>query len=309
MKWQRGIEKYPFLRRGAYIVKNKKSSLKAWLYVLPAFIIFSSVVVIPTIYSVYLSFFSWNGIKEKTFVGLKNYFELFGNDPVFLIALKNNIIWMLLTVTITVSVALLLAVILNRSFKGRTVYRAIFYFPYMLSWIVVGVIWKWMYNPNMGLINELFELMGLENLKIGWLSDSKMALYCVYAAALWQSVGQPMLLFLSGLQVLPGDVLEAAKIDGASSVRTFFTVTIPMLKETFVVVLATLIIASMKIYDIIKVMTGGGPNNSTETLASYMYSQTFVYTNFGKGSAIACVMLCIMIFIIVPYVLYTARDD
>ncbi len=289
-------------------MRNRKGK-QIYLYLLPAFIIFSSVVVIPTIYSFYLSFFSWNGIKAKEFVGFKNYKVLFTVDPVFLTALRNNIIWILLTVIFTVSVSLILAVILNRSFKGRIVYRAIFYFPYMLSWVVVGVIWKWMYNPNMGFLNDFLKLFGISTTKLTWLSDSKIALYCIFVAALWQSIGQPMLLFLAGLQTVSQDCLEAAKIDGAGPVKGFFYVTVPMLKETFVIVLATLIIAAMKVYDIIKVMTGGGPGDSTQTLASYMYSQTFVYSNLGKGSAIASVMLLIMLFIIVPYVLYTARED
>lgn len=290
-------------------MKNRKSTIKAYLFLLPAFVIFSSVVIVPTLYSFYLSFFSWNGIAEKKFVAFKNYINLFTVDPVFLTALRNNFIWILLTVFFTVSVSLLLAVVLNRSFKGRVVYRAIFYVPYMLSWVVVGVIWKWMYNPNMGFINEFLNVIGLSNLKLTWLSNPQIALYCVYMAALWQGVGQPMILFLSGLQTIPADVVEAATIDGAGKIKTFFYVTVPLLKETFVVVFATLIIAAMKVYDIIKVMTGGGPGNATQTLATYMYSQTFMYSNFGKGSAVASVMFLMMIVIIVPYVLYTAKDD
>ena len=290
-------------------MKNRKSTIKAYLFLLPAFVIFSSVVIVPTLYSFYLSFFSWNGIAEKKFVAFKNYINLFTVDPVFLTALRNNFIWILLTVFFTVSVSLLLAVVLNRSFKGRVVYRAIFYVPYMLSWVVVGVIWKWMYNPNMGFINEFLNVIGLSNLKLTWLSNPKIALYCVYMAALWQGVGQPMILFLSGLQTIPADVVEAATIDGAGKIKTFFYVTVPLLKETFVVVFATLIIAAMKVYDIIKVMTGGGPGNATQTLATYMYSQTFMYSNFGKGCAVASVMFLMMIVIIVPYVLYTAKDD
>ena len=265
-------------------MKNRKSTIKAYLFLLPAFVIFSSVVIVPTLYSFYLSFFSWNGIAEKKFVAFKNYVNLFTVDPVFLTALRNNFIWILLTVFFTVSVSLLLAVVLNRSFKGRVVYRAIFYVPYMLSWVVVGVIWKWMYNPNMGFINEFLNVIGLGNLKLTWLSNPKIALYCVYMAALWQGVGQPMILFLSGLQTIPADVVEAATIDGAGKIKTFFYVTIP-------------------------VMTGGGPGNATQTLATYMYSQTFMYSNFGKGSAVASVMFLMMIVIIVPYVLYTAKDD
>lgn len=290
-------------------MKRKKTDIKAYLFILPAFVIFSTVVILPTLYSFYLSFFSWNGIAEKKFVAFKNYINLFFSDAVFITALKNNFIWIILTVFFTITMSLLLAVILNRSFKGRVVYRAIFYVPYMLSWVVVGVIWKWMYNPNMGFINEVLEMAGLGNFKLGWLSNPKIALYCVYFAALWQGIGQPMILFLSGLQTIPGDVLETATIDGAGKVKVFFLITVPMLKETFVVVFATLIIAAMKVYDIIKVMSGGGPGNSTETLATYMYSQTFMYSNFGKGSAIASVMFLMMIFIIVPYVLYTAKED
>ncbi len=294
---------------GGLSLKSKKTDIKSYLFLLPAFIIFSSVVIAPTIYSFYLSFFSWNGIGEKTFVALDNYLNLFLEDAVFLTALKNNFVWILLTIVFTVSLSLMLAVVLNRSFKGRVVYRAIFYVPYMLSWVVVGVIWKWMYNPNMGFINEFLEMIGLESLKVSWLSEPKIALYCVYFAALWQGVGQPMILFLSGLQTIPTDILEAATIDGASRVKAFFYITIPMLKETFVVVFATLIIAAMKLYDIIKVMTGGGPGNATETLATYMYSQTFMYNNFGKGSAVASTMFLMMILIIVPYVIYTAKED
>jgi len=303
----RGVFEDPFpsrlcIRR-RYSLKQKKIDIKAYLFLLPAFVIFSSVVIVPTLYSFYLSFFSWNGIGEKKFVAFKNYVNLFTLDPVFITALKNNFIWILLTVLFTVTMSLLLAVVLNRSFKGRVVYRAIFYVPYMLSWVVVGVIWKWMYNPNMGFINEFLKVIGLGNLKVAWLSEPKIALYCVYFAALWQGIGQPMILFL------PGDVLEAATIDGAGKVKAFIHITVPMLKETFVVVFATLIIAAMKVYDIIKVMTGGGPGNATETLATYMYSQTFMYNNFGKGSAIASAMFLMMIFIIVPYVIYTAKED
>ena len=172
-------------------MKKKPLDWKAYLFLLPAFVIFSSVVIIPTLYSLYLSFFSWNGIAEKKFVAFKNYVNLFAADPVFLTALKNNFLWMLLTIFFTVSIALLLAVILNRSFRGRVVYRAVFYIPYMLSWVVVGVIWKWMYNPNMGFLNEVLELVGLGKFKLTWLSNPKIALYCVYGAALWQGWGSP----------------------------------------------------------------------------------------------------------------------
>ena len=193
--------------------------------------------------------------------------------------------------------------------EAWVVYRAIFYFPYMLSWIVIGIIWKWIYNPNIGFLDSLLNLLGIQTSGAGWLSDPKIALYCVFAAALWQGVGQPMLYFLAGLQGIPQELYEAAAVDGAGKVATFFNVTIPQLKETFVIVLATLVIASLKVYDVVYVMTNGGPVNSTQTLASYMYAQTFSYSNLGTGSAIVVVMMVMMMVIIIPYVLYTTKDE
>lgn len=286
-----------------------KEKLKAFSFLAPALLIYIIIIVFPGIYSVVLSLFEWNGVAEKRFVGLANYVKLFTNDDIFRIALKNNVIWIVLTVCITVVLALILALVLNGKFTGRIVYRSIFYFPYMLSWIVIGIIWKWMYNPNFGMINTFLGAVGLDSLKGSYLSNPKIALYCIFAAALWQGLGQPMLYFLAGLQTMSSDVLEAARIDGAGKINLFIRIIVPMLKETFVIVLATQIIASMKVYDIIYVMTNSGPANSTQTLATYMYNQTFSYNNLGMGSTVATIMVIIMMFIIVPYVIFSTKED
>ena len=286
-----------------------KEKLKAFSFLAPALLIYIIIIVFPGIYSVVLSLFEWNGVAEKRFVGLANYVKLFTNDDIFRIALKNNVIWIVLTVCITVVLALILALVLNGKFTGRIVYRSIFYFPYMLSWIVIGIIWKWMYNPNFGMINTFLGAVWLDSLKGAYLSNPKIALYCIFAAALWQGLGQPMLYFLAGLQTMSSDVLEAARIDGAGKINLFIRIIVPMLKETFVIVLATQIIASMKVYDIIYVMTDSGPANSTQTLATYMYNQTFSYNNLGMGSTVATIMVIIMMFIIVPYVIFSTKED
>ena len=286
-----------------------KEKLKAFSFLAPALLIYIIIIVFPGIYSVVLSLFEWNGVAEKRFVGLANYVKLFTNDDIFRIALKNNVIWIVLTVCITVVLALILALVLNGKFTGRIVYRSIFYFPYMLSWIVIGIIWKWMYNPNFGMINTFLGAVGLDSLKGSYLSNPKIALYCIFAAALWQGLGQPMLYFLAGLQTMSSDVVEAARIDGAGKINLFIRIIVPMLKETFVIVLATQIIASMKVYDIIYVMTDSGPANSTQTLATYMYNQTFSYNNLGMGSTVATIMVIIMMFIIVPYVIFSTKED
>ena len=280
-----------------------------WLYLLPGIVVYAVIIVIPTIRSFYTSFFKWNGLMtQRKFVGLKNYTDLFTADKIFRAALLNNVIWILLSLIITVGVALMFALLLNRSFRGRAAFRGIFYFPYVLSGVIVGICWAWMYDPQMGLLNTLLRLIGLDQFALVWIADRKTALIATYVAAMWRGVGAPMVLFLAGLQTIPNDILEACEIDGAGPVQRFICVTLPMLKETMLIVFAIEVIAALKVYDIVTVMTGGGPANSTQTLATWMVSQTFRFTNYGKGAAIACVMLLMMIFIIVPYVNYMSKD-
>lgn len=287
--------------------KKKDSKFGNYAFLIPAAVIYLSVIVVPVFYSLYISLFKWNGVTEKVFVGLNNYKTLFTSDATFLIALKNNLIWILLTVCVTMTVSLAFAVLLNKQFRGRTFFRAIFYFPCVIAPIAVAIIWRWIYNPQIGFINQFFKALGI-NFKQTWISDPKISLYAIFFAALWQGIGQPMILFLAGLQSVSVDVLEAATIDGAGPVRKFFSITCPLMKETFVMVLATLITAAMKVFDVVQGLTGGGPNNSTQMLATYMYSQTFQYNNVGMGTAIACVMVVMMMVVIVPYISFTAKD-
>lgn len=287
--------------------KTKKIEFSAYAFMIPAAIIYLSVIVVPVFYSLFISLFKWNGVSDKEFVGLGNYINLFTNDPTFMIALRNNLIWIVLTICVTMTVSLGFAVLLNKKFRGRTVFRAFFYFPCVIAPIAVAIIWRWIYNPNIGFINEFCEALGI-GFKQTWISDPKVSLYAVFIAALWQGIGQPMILFLAGLQSVSPDVLEAATIDGAGPVRKFFSVTVPLMKETFVMVIATLIVAAMKVYDIVQGLTGGGPNNATQMLATYMYSQTFQYNNVGMGTAVACVMVVMMMVVIVPYISFTAKE-
>lgn len=285
-----------------------KTDKCAFLFLLPAAVIYLSVIVVPVFYSLAISLFKWNGIGTMQFVGLQNYVELFSRDGVFHTAIINNLIWILLTVFITMTVALAFAVILSRQFKGRTFFRGFFYFPCVIAPIAVAIIWRWIYNPNIGFINEFLKLLGITYSQ-RWISDPKVSLYTVFAAALWQAVGQPMILFLAGLQAIPTDIIEAATIDGAGGVKKFFWITIPLLKDTFVIVLATLIVAAMKVYDIVQGLTGGGPNNATQMMSTYMYSQVFQYNNVGYGTAVACIMVLMMLVVIVPYISFTAKEN
>ena len=288
---------------------KKWRAISNYFFLLPAFIIYTSVVIGPTLYSAYLSLFKWNGIGPKEFVGLRNYINLFTKDKIFLITIENNFKWIVLTLVITMAIALGFALLFNQNFKGRTFFRSYFYFPYTLSFIMIAIVWRKIYDPSTGFLNEFLRAINLDDLTGTWTADPNIALYCIFAAAAWQGIGQPMILFLTGLQTVSIEIVEAAKIDGAGKIRLFASILVPMMRETFVIVIATLIIASMKVYDIILGMTGGGPANSTQTLATYMRAQTFLYGHFGIGTAIAIVMLLLMLLIIVPYMIFTARTD
>jgi len=289
-------------------MKAKRIDWAAYSFMLPAFVIYISVIVAPIFYSLFISLNRWNGIAEMEFIGLQNYINLFTNDPVFIRALTNNLKWLALTIVITTSVALTFAVILNKQFHGRTFFRGFFYFPCVIASIAVAIIWRWVYNPQIGFINQFFRAIGI-NYSQAWLSHPSTSLYAIFVAALWQTVGLSMILFLAGLQTVPVEVLEAAKIDGASAPRTFFTITCVLMKETFVIVIANLIVAAMRVYDIVQGLTAGGPNNATQMLSTYMYFQTFQYSNVGIGTAIAVLMVLMMLIVIVPYVLFTARES
>ena len=280
----------------------------AYFFLLPAAVIYLSVIVAPVCYSFFISLFKWNGIGEKQFVGLSNYINLFKGDKIFHTAIINNLIWIVLTIFVTMTIALLFAVILSKQFRGRTFFRGFFYFPCVIAPIAVAIIWRWIYNPNIGFINEFFKALGI-NFTQGWISDPNVRLYAVFAAALWQAIGQPMILFLAGLQAISPDVLEAATIDGANGIEQFFLIKVPLLKDTFVIVIATLIVAAMKVYDVVQGLTGGGPNNATQMLSTYMYSQVFQYNNVGYGTAVACIMVLMMMIVIIPYVSFTAKED
>lgn len=282
-----------------------------YLFLAPAAILYISVIVVPAFYSFYLSFFKWNAIAPvKKFVKFNHYIYLFTKDSTFIQALINNVIWVLLTMTFTVFIALLFALLLNRQFKGRTIFRGIFYFPYVLSAIIVGVIWTWVYHPQLGLITNMLDSFGLGEHVKPFLADPNTAFIAIYVAGLWKAYGAPMVLFLAGLQTIPPELYEAAKMDGANIFQTFFRITIPMLKETFVIVFSLQIIISVKIYDIIMAMTGGEPSPATKThtMATWMIKQSFIFTHAGRGATIACIMVLVLMAVIIPFVLRMAKD-
>jgi len=278
------------------------------LFLAPGLIIYSIVVVYPMIYSSWLSLFRWDGVAPtKVFVGLDNYVTLLTQNDVFWIALRNNAIWLVAALLLPTSTGLGLAILLNSKFRGSHIFRSIFYFPAVLSLAVVGLIWTWIYHPDLGLLNQALRGVGLKAFTRNWLSDPNVALYPVIIAATWNAVGLPMLLFLAGLQTIPEELHEAAKVEGAGPIRRFLYVTFPLLRETTLIVLAITAINALKAYDIIYAMTNGGPANKTQLLSTWMYFLTYNYNQVGLGTAIAVVLFSLTLIFAIPYIRFMTR--
>jgi len=288
--------------------RNDALRFLPWVFLAPGLIIYSVVVVYPMLYSAYLSLFRWDGVApKKVFVGIQNYVTLLTHNEVFWIALKNNAIWLVAALLVPTSIGLGLALVLNARFRGSHIFRSIFYFPAVLSLAVVGLIWTWIYHPDLGLANQLLDALGLKGLKRNWLSDPQIAIYPVILAATWNAVGLPMLLFLAGLQTIPPELHEAARVEGASPRQRFWHVTFPLLRETTLIVLAITSINALKAYDIIYAMTNGGPANRTQLLSTWMYFLTYNYNEVGLGTAIAVVLFSLTLIFAIPYIRMMTR--
>ena len=289
--------------------RKRDERITAYAFTAPAVILLIAFLVVPMIYTVYYSGFKYQIMRPDAIkmIGIENYQKLF-QDKNFWMALKNTVYFTVVVVPVQCILALGLALLVSKKFRGVAIFRTMYFSPQLTSMVVISVLWSVLYNanPSTGLINSLLVSLGMD--PINFLSNEHTAMNSIIFMSAWQGAGYQMMIFLAGLQAVSPDVLEAATIDGAGPVRKFFSVTVPLMKETFVMVLATLIVAAMKVFDIVQGLTGGGPNNSTQVLATYMYSQTFQYNNVGMGTAVACVMVVMMLVVIIPYVSFTAKE-
>ncbi len=283
-------------------------SLTPYLFLIVPLLMFLAWVIGPMIYSFYLSFTDWDGVGNPNWIGLRNYVNLI-DDPIFWTALANNAKWLVSFITVPVALGLGLAMVLNRKIPGARFIKAAFYSPYILSLIVVGLVWGWIYHPAGGLLSGTLDAIGLGALKGGWLSDADQATWCIIVAALWRQVGYVMVLYLAGLQGVDPTLLEAAKIDGASSWQTFWKVLLPLLQPITIVVLVISIIDSLRSFDLVFVMTRGGPANSSSVLANFMYIEAFNNYKMGYGAAIAVILFLISASFIFVYLYRQMQDE
>ncbi|GMQ61950.1 carbohydrate ABC transporter permease [Vallitalea maricola] len=273
----------------------RRNRLKGYAFLLPNIIGFAIFTFLPVVVSMVLSFTDWDGFGELNFIGFKNYMNLF-SDSTFQISLWNNIYFTAISVPVTMILALLVAVALNKGIKGIKIYRMAFFLPYITAALAVAVVWQLLYHPSMGPINGFLRSIGIDN-PPRWLSSTKWAMTSVIIMYIWKMIGYYMIIFLAGLQGIPKNLYEAANIDGANSWHKFRKVTVPMLSPVIFFAVIIGVINSFKVFTEIYALTEGGPGRSTNVLVYNIYVEAFQKYNLGYASAMAYVLFAIIVLI------------
>lgn len=287
------------------IYRNKTAII---LFVAPAFILFTAVLLVPICQALYYSLCNWNALTGAEFTGLDNFKKLFTEDATMRTALKNSIFFMLFSAVSQQFMGLLLAALLTNVKRGRNLFKNIYYLPAVLSSAALGLLWSFLFNPKMG-INQLLSLIGIKGPL--WLMDTKgyivLPMWVIAFVALWQYVGTTMMLYMAQIAGISGSLYEASYIDGAGRFKSFCHVTIPLIKPMIATSLSLNCIGSLKFFDLVYNMTQGGPNHRTDVLATHLYNQGFQYFKYGYASAIGVVLLvlCIIVTFIISKCLKT----
>lgn len=281
------------------LLRDKKAIV---IFMAPAFILFTLVLFVPIVQVFYYSFCEYGALTKETFIGLKNYKDLLFDDEIMRTALKNSMFFMIFSVISQQIFGILYAVLLTNIKKGRNFFKNVYYLPCVLSSAALGLLWAFMFNPKMG-INQILDMIGIKGPL--WLSDISgtivLPMWVIAFVALWQYVGQNMMLYMAQIMGISTDVYEAAYIDGASKTKAFFHITLPLIKPMMITSISLNCIGSLKFFDLVYSMTQAGPNHKSEVLATHLYTQGFKYFKYGYSSAIAVVLLllCLLVTFIV----------
>ena len=264
-------------------------------------------VIVPIFQSMWISFYDWDGLGEARWIGLANYVELF-DDEAFYTSLRNNVIWLLLYL-LAVPAGLFIAIFLNQTIPGMRLYKSLFFFPFVISQVVVGLMFSWFYAPDFGLFYKLIEMVTGQGIAI--LADDRFVTYGIIAAGLWPQIAYVMILYLTGLNNVSPDQIEAARLDGARGWKMLWYVILPQLRPaTFIAVVVT-VIGALRSFDLVSIMTDGGPYGSSRVLSFYMYEQALSEYGYrmGYGAAIAVILFAIMMVFISGFIWKMWRDE
>lgn len=289
--------------------QRTQERLVIFLFLLPALTLFVVFVVFPIFQSLYYSFFTWNGLGPAVdFVGLENFKKIL-DDKVFLKALTNGVLIIFFSLSFQLPFSLFLAVLVGRNLPGRVFFRTIFFMPYVLSEVITALMWLFLYNPDpeRGFFNAILITLGSE--PHAWLADTKLVLPAIFLALTWKYFGFHMLLFLTGLQNIPEEIEDAARIDGANSLQNFLYVTLPLLGSTIRTSVYLSILGSLQQFILVWIMSKGGPVNASETLSTYMYRFGFIRFQLGYGSAVAIYMFLLSLIFSLIYQRLTRQPD
>jgi ABC-type sugar transport system permease subunit len=276
------------------LTQRRRLNIAGVIFVLPSIALFAAFLAGPLVYALYISFHKWSMLGHSEWIGLANYRRIF-RDDIFLHSLKNTLLFSAMFVPSVTVTALFAAALLDRKIRGRALFKALVFVPVITPSTIVGVVWVFAYQPELGLINELLRTLHLPTSL--WLGSSRIALPALVAVTIWQRFGWFMILFLAGLQDIPVEVKEAASIDGASPRQSFFHITLPLLRPTIVLVTVLAAISGFQVFDLIFLMTEGGPAYATQTLSYYIYVKAFRNFDMGYAAAMSYALFVILVIL------------
>ena len=287
---------------------RRQQARYAVLFIAPALLIYLVFMIYPFLNTIYLSFTNWNGIApQKEWVGLSNYARILGEGAA-LKAFANNVVWVILGTVSPVVLGLFEALLVWSGTRGSLLFRTLFFLPFVLPLVVVGIVWQWIYHPLFGIVNTVLDGVGLEGLSRGWLADPHTALYAVLIAAIWGQTGFCFLILHASLQNVDMSTVEAAMIDGANWFQRAWSIVIPQIAPQITMVTAVTLIGGFAVFDIIFVMTGGGPGSASEVLATYTYRTAFQQNQAGYGSSLAMLITALSLVLSVVFVRLRERQ-
>jgi multiple sugar transport system permease protein len=295
----------PVRARRLSLFARHQLKLAPWLFLAPALVMFLIFVVNPIVQSLWISLHEWDGLGDRIWLGFGNYVELF-DDEFFYIALKNNLIWLVLYL-LAPPIGLAIALFLNQDVRGIRLFKSLFFFPFVISQVVVGLVFAWFYDPSFGLLAKVMTGLGLEPIPI--LSDENFVTYGIIAAGLWPQIAYCMILYLTGLNNLNAEVLEAGRVDGAKGWQMFWNVVLPQLRPATFIAIVVTVIGALRSFDLVAIMTAGGPFGSSTVLAYYMYEQALFNYRMGYGAAVATVLFLIMDVYIAYFLIRMLRQE
>ena len=276
---------------------RRKTDWTPYVFLIAPLALYTIFMIFPTVYSFYISLHNWDGLSGvREFIGLDNYVEVLTEDEIFKVSIANNVRWAILSEIIPIVLGLVMAFVFNSKMKGFGFYRSAIFFPSVLSISTIGLIWRWLYDPNLGLLPEIVRIVTGGRVSFNWFANPEHTIYYLIIAGSWAYSGLCMILFMGGIKSVPEGTIEAAYLDGATRMQRIFYVILPQMKNSINIVLTFTLINSFKVFDLIYVMTAGGPGRMTNVMATWSYYSIFRYYEYGPGSAMSIIMAIILVF-------------